>query len=202
GASLTPVNRASKTASAGLCLFLAAVFSQGQAKRPVEAPGFSRNSTLLPNGWRIKPAGRHMTVGDLPLAMAPSPDGRWLIVTLNGYVKPALAVVDLKNFVIKSRFPVENAWLGLAWSPDGTRVYSSGAAANVVEELRFEAGRLKSSAKIPVGEPDKKKETFLGGIALRPDGSRLYIVNVFGQTLSAVDTDQRSVVKTVPLATE
>jgi YVTN family beta-propeller protein len=143
-----------------------------------------------------------MTVGDLPLAMAPSPDGRYLVVTLNGYVKPSLAVVDPKGFFIKSRFPVENAWLGLAWSPDGTRLYSSGAAANVIEELRFEAGRLKSSAKIPVGEPDKKKETFVGGIAIRPDGSRLYAVNVFGQTLSAIDTGKRRVVKTVPLAAE
>ena len=30
--------------------------------------------TLLPNGWRIAPAGRHITVGDLPLAMVESAD--------------------------------------------------------------------------------------------------------------------------------
>src|SRR5262249_21908481 len=77
-----------------------------------------------------------------------------------------------------------------------------GAAANVIEELAFEAGGLKSSAKIPVGEPDKKKETFVGGIAIRPDGARLYAVNVFGQTLSAIDTERRSVLKTVPLPAE
>jgi len=26
-------------------------------------------TTLLPNGWRIAPAGRHLFIGDLPLAM-------------------------------------------------------------------------------------------------------------------------------------
>jgi YVTN family beta-propeller protein len=63
-------------------------------------------------------------------------------------------------------------------------------------------GRLKSSAKIAVGEPDKKKETFVGGIAINPAGTRLYGVNVFGQTFSAIDTSRRSVVKTIPLPAE
>jgi YVTN family beta-propeller protein len=183
-------------------LLAAASPGSSQARKPVERPGFARGATLLPNGWRIAPAGRHMTVGDLPLAMAEHPDGRYLVVTSNGYVKPALVVVDLKNFVVKSRLPVENAWLGLAWSPDGSRLYSSGAAANTVEEFTFEAGRLKASATIRVGEPHKKKETFVGGIALSPDGARLYAVNVFGQTLSAIDAARREVVRTVVLAAE
>ena len=51
--------------------------------------------TLLPNGWRIAPAGRHVMVGDLPLAMLVSPDGRWAIVTNNGYEKPTLTIVEL-----------------------------------------------------------------------------------------------------------
>ena len=30
-------------------------------------------------GWRIAPAGRHLSIGDLPLAMTLSPDGQSLI---------------------------------------------------------------------------------------------------------------------------
>src|SRR6266852_3608106 len=93
--------------------------------------------TLLPNGWRIAPAGRHLNIGDLPLAMVESADGRYLIVSNNGYVRPSLTVVDLKNFTVRSRLSLDNAWLGLAWNPDRTRLYSSGAAANTIEELRF-----------------------------------------------------------------
>src|ERR1700758_2250057 len=74
-----------------------------QPREAREKPGYERGSTLLPNGWRIAPAGRHMNVGDLPLGMVESPDGRYLVVTDNGYVRPALVVVDLKNFLIKSR---------------------------------------------------------------------------------------------------
>ncbi len=40
-----------------------------------ERPGREGDSVLLPNGWRIAPAGRHLAVGDLPLAMVESPDG-------------------------------------------------------------------------------------------------------------------------------
>jgi YVTN family beta-propeller protein len=186
----------------GLCLLVAAAPSFAQPEKRIERPGLERGVTLLPNGWRIAPAGRHMNVGDLPLAMVESPDGRYLVVTGNGYVKPTLVVVDLKNFLIKSRRPVENAWLGLAWSGDGTRLYSSGAAANTVEEFRFEQGQLAPAGAIAVGEPHKKKETFLGGVAVGPDGGRLYAVNVLGQTLSAVDLGRRAVARTVPLSAE
>src|SRR2546425_11122065 len=86
--------------------------------------------TLLPNGWRIAPAGRHITVGDLPLAMLESADGRYLIVSNNGYAKPTLVVVDTTHLMVKGRLPVDNAWLGLAWHPDGRRLFYSGAGAS------------------------------------------------------------------------
>ena len=186
-----------------MCLLLAAVPVFAQLKTRIERPGLERGATLLPNGWRIAPAGRHLNVGDLPLAMVESPDGRYLVVTDNGYVKPALVVVDLKNFLVRSRSFVENAWLGLAWSADGTKLYSSGAAANTVEEFRFDQGRFApAGAPIAISEPHKKKETFVGGIAVSPDGTRLYAVNVLGQTFSAVNLARRAVVRTVALSAE
>src|SRR5438128_191774 len=179
-----------------------AAMALAQSKRPAERPGVGRTATLLPNGWRIAPAGKHLNVGDLPLSMIESSDGRYLVVTDNGYVKPALVVVDLKNFLVKSRLSVDNAWLGLAWSPDGARLYSSGAAANTVEEFLFEQGRLTPAGTLAIAEPHKKKETFVGGVAVNPDGSRLYAVNVLGQTLSVVDLAKRQTLRTVPLAAE
>src|SRR5438270_12299298 len=84
--------------------------------------------TLLPNGCRIAPAGRHLAVADLPLAMAESPDGRALVITNNGYAKPTLTVVDLQRLYVRQKVDVEDAWLGLAWHPDGKRLYTSGGA--------------------------------------------------------------------------
>ena len=164
-------------------------------------PGRGANDTLLPNGWRIAPAGRHLQVGDLPLSMVLSPDGRYAIIENNGYAKPTLTVVDLKRFVVLDRVPLESAWLGLAWHPDGKRVYASAGSANGVYELSWRTGsQLKVEATIPVA--GKKKGTFVGGIAIHPDGRRLFAVNPLGQTLAAVDLEARRVVKTVPLDAE
>jgi DNA-binding beta-propeller fold protein YncE len=176
---------------------------QNVKKQPaaIERPGVERGATLLPNGWRIAPAGRHMNVGDLPLAMVESGDGRFLIVSNNGYVRPSLTVVDLKNFTVRGRVSLENAWLGLAWNPDRTRLYSSGAAANTVDVLRFEMGRLTPASSLPVAERDKGGETFIGGVAVSPDGGRVYAVNVLGQTLSSVDPVTCEV-RSVPLPAE
>jgi DNA-binding beta-propeller fold protein YncE len=196
----------------GVCLLAGvAAIASGQkrpdvkrpdVKRPdTERPGVERGTTLLPNGWRIAPAGRHMTVGDLPLAMVESADGRFLIVTNNGYSRPSLTVVDLKTFTVRSRVPLDNAWLGLAWNPDRSRLYSSGAAANTVEEFRFEKGRLTPAASYPITKREKGGETFIGGVAVSPDGGRVYAVNVLGQSLSVVDPATREV-RSVPLPAE
>jgi hypothetical protein len=58
-------------------------------------PGYKGGGvTLLPNGWRIAPEGRHVTVGDLPMNIVPSPDGRMLAISTSGYSKPAISLFD------------------------------------------------------------------------------------------------------------
>src|SRR5262252_1053693 len=127
-----------------------AVAQRGAA--PVTWPGsLGGGETLLPNGWRIAPAGRHMSIGDLPLNLVLSPDGRYLIVSNDGYAKPTLRVVDLERGVVSQTVALDDAWLGLAWSPDGTKLYSSGAAANSVHELAWRNGRLQRTGTLPLG---------------------------------------------------
>ena len=107
----------------------------GAQSAPVPAPSpgtLADGSTLLPNGWRLAPAGRHLTVGDLPLNVVQSPDSRYLIITNNGLAKPSFSVVDVASWTIKNTTPLESAWYGLVWHPDGTKLYSAGAGQNNV----------------------------------------------------------------------
>ena len=76
---------------------------------PVWPGPAGRGVTLLPNGWRIAPAGRSLQVGDFPLAMVPSPDGRFVIVTNNGWSRPSLTIVDVAQQFVKSRVPIDHA---------------------------------------------------------------------------------------------
>ncbi|HEV2063740.1 MAG TPA: alkaline phosphatase family protein [Thermoanaerobaculia bacterium] len=167
---------------------------------PAEHPGVERGATLLPNGWRIKPAGRHITVGDLPLALAESPDGRFVVVSNNGYEKPTLTVVDLERLVVRQTQGLDNAWLGLAFDPRGERLFSSGGNANALDVLPWSNARLGAPSKIPLGE--KLPSSFLGGLAVAPDGKRLFVVDPLGQTLLAVDLQSSRLEKTMPLPAE
>jgi YVTN family beta-propeller protein len=156
--------------------------------------------TLLPNGWSIAPAGRHFPVGDLPLAMAESPDGRTLVVSNNGYSKPSLTVVDLQRLTVPLNFPIDNAWLGLAWHPDGKRIWVSGGGAGTVNEFRVTDKGLEPGAVIQLRKP--AETSFVGGLAIRPDGSRLFAVQALGKLLFAVDLAAGKVSKEIELLAE
>jgi len=209
------------------CLFTAALSvtlaSFGDV-RPAARPGLLGGGlTLLPNGWKIAPAGKHLQVGDLPLAMVESPDGESLFVANNGYATPSLTVVRLKDMTVRATIPLDHAWLGLAWHPDGKRLYVSGAANNTVHELFFDERGMRRDLDLVLGRPldrptpgDRPEEngspnalrpapapqSFIGGIAISPDGARLFAVHLFGQLLSVVDLRTGWVEKNVELPAE
>ncbi|MFL6194427.1 MAG: LpqB family beta-propeller domain-containing protein [Thermoanaerobaculia bacterium] len=169
------------------------------AQRSLPGPQ-GRGDTLLPNGWTIAPAGRHLAVGDLPLAMAESPDGRGLVIVNSGYSKPTLTVVDLQRMTVSLTVPVDNAWLGLAWHPDGKWIWVSGGGASTVDEYRVTPDGLGKGRSIELRKPTE--QSFVGGLAISPDGSRLFAVHALGQLLSAVDLTAGKVVKEVELPAE
>jgi len=189
-----------RTRTVGIALLLAVVGPRLTAAT-ADKPGYEGGGTvLLPNGWRIAPAGRHIAVGDLPLAMVESRDGRYLVITNNGHAKPTLTVVDVERLHVRSRLPLDHAWLGLAWHPDARRLYSSGAGGSTVDEIVFKAGVLSRGASFRLAQPSP--ESFVGGVAVSPDGQRLFAVQVLGQTLSAIDLARGGVVKSIALAAE
>ena len=177
---------------------------------PAAWPGRQPNgATLLPNGWRIAPAGKNVMIGDLPLNMVMSPDGRFVVVTNNGWTKPTLNVFDTAHEMVVGRtMPLDNAWLGLAWSTDGTRLYAAGAAENTIYEFTWAKGALTEAGRIALGQPERRSggeflnAGFVGGLAAGPDGSKLYAVQVFGQALSAIDLQTRKESKKVSLPAE
>lgn len=195
--------------SFGLALFVAlalgvtwvAPLAQGGRPQLLAQPGGQTDGTmLLPNGWRIAPAGRLLTLSTLPLNIVMSPDGKYAVITNNGLMKPSLTIVDVANWSVKSTMPLDNAWLGLGWHPDGTKLYSAGGGQNNVQELAYADGALTRARAFAL--PGQSGETFTGGLAVSRDGKTLYATRVFAMTLSSVDLASGQVTRTVPLPAE
>lgn len=199
----------------GLAAALAATAVLAVGDPPAASrPGvLGRGVTLLPNGWKLAPAGRHIQVGDLPLAMVQSRDGRFVLVATNGYQQPTVTIVDVERGYVVDNLTLDHAWLGMAWHPDGERLYVSGGGNNTVHELEFAKGKLTRGPDIPLGRPmahptegvrrpNQVAQSFVSGVAVSPDGAQLYAVHVLGQVLDQVDLKSGRVERAVPLDAE
>src|SRR5207253_3178730 len=130
----------------------------------------------------------------------PSPDGRFIAISTSGWSKPAISIFDAKNLQIVNRLEVDHTWLGLVWHPDGTRLFASGSSANLVYEFTFEAGRLTAAGNISLGPAEAHpggdvitNAGYVAGMALSADNQRLYVTQLYGQKVRAIDLKTRAV---------
>src|ERR1700691_1312767 len=104
-----------------LISFVAVLGSQPTPREQVgPLPG---GAFLLNSGWVLDPVGKQVPLDTLPMSSALSPDGKYLLVLNGGYRPPSITVIDAVAGTVKASVPVEDAWLGLAFTPHGDRVY-------------------------------------------------------------------------------
>jgi len=84
----------------------------------------------LPNGWRLTPLGRAIPTEDMVLNVSVAPDRKAVIALHSGFNPHGILVVDVSTEEAAQRIPLKSAWLGLAWHPNGKKVYVSGGNAN------------------------------------------------------------------------
>ncbi len=95
---------------------------------------------------------------------------------------------------------IEQAWYGLVWHPNGTKMYSAGADQNNVQEFNYEDGILTRARTFAL--PPVSGSSFAGGLAISPDGKALYVTRVFAQSVSSIDLTTGQVLKTLTLPAE
>lgn len=139
----------------------------------------------LPNGWKLTPAGRHVTTSDYVLNVQPAPDAKALIGLHSGFNPHGLVVVDPTTIEVVQRVPLKSAWLGLAWAPSGNRLYVSGGNAESkvgptaapIYAFDYKAGRLSDK---PVQEFKHRlplNQIYWSGLAHHPTKPILYAAN-------------------------
>lgn len=139
----------------------------------------------------------HFVVGDVPQAVAYSPDGRKLYVALRGNRSIALILTASNQVLTTTALAVGVDPLALVASPDGRRVYVAGGAGGVVV-LDAATIQVLGAIAVPAGNAVWDNPN---GIAISPDGSTLYVSdNRDGGTVSVIDSATRSITRQISVA--
>ncbi len=159
-----------------------------QAAPPDRVGPLADGSFLLNSGWRLRPAGKQIPLGTLPMASALSPDGKYLAVLNGGYNPPSITILETASARVVSSAPAADAWLGLAFSPKGDRLYVGGGSRAAVFEFAFANGTITPARTFPiVPEAQRTAQDFIGDVTLSPDGRLLYAANLFRDSVAVIN---------------
>lgn len=157
---------------------------------PPILPGVQLDGTVqLPNQWKLRPAGRAIEVGDFPVNMAIHPSGQYVAVLHAGMREHEIVIVSLdrRRTRIISRKTMDQTFYGLCFSPDGKKLYASGAEFEVVHEFDFSRGDLISAKAFDLkGISDK---LIVGGLAVDKEGRDLFAVGTWGDVVVRIPVD-------------
>ena len=199
---MNPLSNGRLLLVAGVALAsLAACGPVGGASGSADTPDSGAGTTLrprLPTGVHLDPAGHSTDVGPLPLAMVAAPRGGQIVLLLNGFREQGVQVVDRASGEVVQTLPQAAAFLGLAFSPDGSTLYASGGNQDVVYRYDWTAaGRaaLRDSLVIERKAAGRAGRRYPAGLALSRNGATLYVAENLTDSLAVVDLASRRVVQ-------
>jgi DNA-binding beta-propeller fold protein YncE len=177
----------------------------GCASEPQQQQQQQQESARLPTGAMLDPIAAGHDLGPLPLNAIWSPDTSRLILSLDGWRQQGVQVVDRKSGEVVQTLVQPAAFLGLAFSPDGSTLYASGGNEDKVYVYAWKGDTASLSDSIVLqAKPDTAKLRAAGvkagrrwqdsggsrypaGIGVSPDGKTLYVAENLGDSLAEVD---------------
>ena len=194
--------------SAGPLLVLLSCTGSPSTKPAPEAPGTlpgpiaGTSQVLLSNGWKLSPAGTATPLGDLPLSLQLSPDGRLAAVTNAGWGPNSVQLLDATTGQVLDTRVVPAAWAGLAFAPDGRTLYASGGQHNRIHCFKIEGQKLRPDSALVLGEKWPKQKIGVAGLAVDGPRQQLYAVTREDNSLYTFDLKTRRVLRTLKLPAE
>jgi YVTN family beta-propeller protein len=170
-----------------LCLSLQQLSEAQQQQKPLLPGHLPDGTVLLPNGWKLTPAGEQIPLGDLPLGMDISPDGQLIAVTNNGVSRPTISLVGLKEMKVIQTIRVKNAWLGVKFARDGKSLFVSGGNENVIYDYRIMADTAVLADTMRFAKAYPKANVSVSGIDIDANDSLLYVACRDDSSLRIVD---------------
>ena len=160
------------------------------------------SQTQLPNGWKLSPAGASTPLGDLPLNLQISPDGRLAAVVNAGYGENSVQLLDATTGQLLDTRVVPAAWAGLAFAPDGRTLYASGGQHNRIHCFKIEGQQLRPDSALVLGDKWPKQKIGVAGLAIDGPRQQLYAVTREDNSLYSFDLKTRRILRTIKLPAE
>jgi YVTN family beta-propeller protein len=134
------------------------------------------------------------------LALVPSPDGRTLVLLPGGAREQGVQLVDRATGRMTATLVQRSAFVGAAFAPDGRALWTSGGDGDVVYRYAWAAGRATLADSVVLAALPKSGHgtRYPAGLALSPDGRRLYVAENLADSLAVVDVARRAVVQRLP----
>lgn len=161
----------------------------------------SSHRVALPNGWYLSPVGKVLQLGDLPLNIAVSPNGKLAAVTNNGQSTQMIHLVDVKKETVTDSVVIGKSWLGLVFSDNGKELYASGGNDNWIIKYKVRRKKLINADTIRIGKPWPEKIS-IAGLALDGRKKVIYAVTKENNMLYCIDLVTKSILSQTPLGGE
>jgi YVTN family beta-propeller protein len=187
----------SRIALAIVLFSLGALLSSQTAPREQVGP-LASGGFLLNTGWRLQPVGKQIALDTLPLSSVVTPDGKYMLVLNCGYKPPSISVIDLATGAVTGSAPVPDAWLGLAISPKGDRVYASGGSHASIFEYSLTNGTLASTREFPVvPAATRAAHDFIGDVTFDREGHLLYAADLYNDSVAVINPQSGIVINRI-----
>jgi YVTN family beta-propeller protein len=145
--------------------------------------------------------------GGSPYGLAQSPNGQFLLASNDGQSTQSLQVIDTAGGSVTQSIPYtgdEALSFGIAFAPDGGKVYVSAGGNNKIRVYAIAGETLTEQA--PIVLPPGPVRFFFGdqapfpdGLAISADGTRLYVANNLGDSMSIVNAITGLTLATTPV---
>ncbi|WP_035321718.1 bifunctional YncE family protein/alkaline phosphatase family protein [Peribacillus kribbensis] len=155
-------------------------------------------TAVTSNGWHLTPAGKQVNLGNFPMGGTLTPDGRYIVVSNAGAGTQSLQLVDTEKKVVTQTISYDSPealYIGVAFSPDGKKMYASAGGNNKIRVFNFTGEKLTEQAPI-LTKDQTNKEFYPAGISISPDGKFLYAGNNMNHSVSRIDLSTNQIAAT------
>jgi YVTN family beta-propeller protein len=155
------------------------------------------NRIVVPTNQVLSPIGRQVEYAGRPTDLALSPDGRWLAVL---DFQQVLIVDPVAGKIVSQARHADGSYAGLAFTPDGRRLYASSFTGSIGVFDVSETGVLAAQPPIKLAATKAALEEVLPvGLAINADGKSLWAVLNLKNAVAEIDLADGKILRQIPV---